>query len=52
LMDALASGERSLDELVTATGCAVPQTLSALALLELHAAVERRGADRFARVTR
>jgi DNA processing protein len=52
LMDALLSGERTLDELIVASGGGTAEALAALALLELHGAVERSGADRFARATR
>jgi DNA processing protein len=48
LLDALAAGERDLDELVEATGMGPAQALAELAMLELEGAVERRGATRFA----
>ncbi len=48
LLDALASGECNLDDLVDSTGLAPAQALAELAMLELEGVVERRGATRFA----
>jgi DNA processing protein len=48
LLDALAAGERDLDDLVDATGLAPAQALAELAMLELEGVIERRGASRFA----
>jgi len=48
LLDALAMGERDLDDLVAVTRLAPAQVLAELAILELEGAVERRGATRFA----
>jgi DNA processing protein len=48
LLDALAAGECSLDELVAVTGISAAQALAELAMLELEGTVERRGASRFA----
>ena len=48
LLDALAGGERDLDELVDLAGVTAATALGELSLLELEGAIERRGASRFA----
>jgi DNA processing protein len=51
LLEALAAGERDLDDLVLAAGCGAAAVLGSLTVLELDGSVERRGPNRYARTS-
>jgi DNA processing protein len=51
LLEALAGGERDLDDLVFAAGCGAAAVLGSLTVLELDGSVERRGPNRYARAS-